>query len=636
MSDSIRESDPTTDVHANSQADSKESTRFSEPTERAGRRPWWLGLVIPPLLLVIGGSLLFGGIGVAQRFGFLADSAGPREHASGTNAGGTRYICPMMCTPPQDQPGRCPVCAMELVSAASTSANANNQSVDISPAARRVADIQVESVKALSVDRTIRAVGEVAYDEGSLKTISAYVPGRLERLYADFTGVVVQKGDHLALLYSPRLFSSQAELILAKEARQQGQSMPSSRITRSGSDLYESTRQRLIEFGMTEEQLQQLETAGKASSRLHLCAPIGGTVIEKLAVEGEYVKEGDPIYRLADLSTVWLILQLFPEDAASVRIGLKVEAQFQSLPGQKFVGRVSFVDPKVDAESRTVGVRVAVPNPAGVLRVGDFAKATIRVPVTGLGHSLVFDEELAGKWISPRHPHILSDKPGACPVCGVAMVPTRDFGFADEATNSSKSLVVPRDSVLILGEESIVYVETEPGRFEIRRVTLGPICDDKIVIVDGLKEGESIATRSNFLIDSQMQLVGNPSLIDPSRIGPTPSDSRPRESLTPMEAAFASLAPAESKLARAQKICPVTEMELGSMGPPLPVKVRDKTVYICCEGCRSFLLAEPDKYLARLEPKTNAPPTPPDAKNFGPTPPFMKKSQSTRGTEQQP
>ena len=136
-----------------------------------------------------------------------------------------------------------------------------------------------------------------------------------------------------------------------------------------------------------------------------------------MAAEGDYVKEGQPIYRLADLSTVWLMLELFPDDAAAIRYGQKVEATVQSLPGQKFTGRVAFIDPNVDPATRTVGVRVVIPNPRGQLRVGDYAKATINVPLgrPNEGPRQLFDPELADKWISPRHPHIIRRLPASVP-----------------------------------------------------------------------------------------------------------------------------------------------------------------------------------------------------------------------------
>ena len=150
---------------------------------------------------------------------------------------------------------------------------------------------------------------------------------------------------------------------------------------------------------MTDEQLAELERTGNAQSRLTIYAPQGGTVVEKLAVEGNYVKAGDPIYRIADLSTVWLMLKLFPEDATRIRFGQRVEAVIQSLPGETLVGRVAFIDPTVDPKTRTVGIRVELVNKDGRLRPGDYAEARISLPIGPQGE--VFDADLAGKWISP-------------------------------------------------------------------------------------------------------------------------------------------------------------------------------------------------------------------------------------------
>lgn len=563
---------------------------------------WWAKLIVQPALFLGGGALLLSGLGFAQHLGWLPSAGGSSQtsHVShGESA--TRYICPMMCTPPQAEPGRCPVCAMELVPATSGSGPADPHAVRIDPAARRIANIQTVAVTSLPMQRTIRAIGELKYDEGSLKTIAAYVDGRLERLYADYTGVVVQKGDHLALVYSPRLYSTQVELLLARKAQVASQSAGRERTVVSNLNLYESARQRLIELGMTAAQITQLEEAGEANSRMHVSAPISGTVIEKLAVEGQYVKEGEAIYQLADLSAVWLMLRLFPEDAAAIRYGQQIEAEVQSRPGEKLAGRVAFIDPQVDPKTRTVGVRVVIPNENGDLRIGDYARATIEVPLTPRRQTLVYDSELARKWISPRHPHVVQSSPGACPICGIDLVPAAQFGFSDEPLSADHALAVPRSAVLMAGDNSVVYVETEPGRFELRRVTLGPICGDQIVILKGVKQDEQVATRGNFLIDSQMQLAGNPSLIDPTKAQPMPD-----ETLSPkLLAALAKLSPADRALAEKQRRCPVADLALGSMGTPLRINVKGTPVFICCEACRKGLADDPDKYLAKLVQATS-------------------------------
>jgi Cu(I)/Ag(I) efflux system membrane fusion protein len=624
--------DPKT-VHAPEVQTSHDSAADSARAAKASRREtmrWWLKLTVQPALFLAAGALLLGGLALAQRLGWISTSAGGgHPPASSETSSDARYVCPMMCTPPQTEPGRCPVCNMELVAVAPSSGGSNQRSITIDPVARRVANIRTVAVKSMPLTRQIRAIGELTYNEGALKTLSAYVDGRLERLYADYTGVVVNQGDQLALVYSPQLYSGQAEFLLAKEARDQGQNLSLERVLQSRQDLYENSRQRLIEMGMTEGQVADLEQAGKSSSRMHLCAPISGTVIEKLAVEGQYVKEGQPIYRLADLSTVWLMLELFPEDAAAIRYGHKVEAEVQSLPGRKFTGRVAFIDPIVNPKTRTVGVRAVIPNPEGLLRIGDYAKARIDAPVTSDGQPAdgVYDADLADKWISPRHPHVVESAPGKCRICGVDLVPAANFGFTSDADTTREVLVVPRNAVLMAGGNSVVYVESEPGRFEIRGVTLGPRSGDQIAILSGVKEDERVATAGNFLIDSQMQLAGNPSLIDPTKYerdrADGPGISHPATELSQMDLpetvapemtdpsedseeaeqiaqVLAQLPPADRARAEQQKMCPVADMPLGSMGPPIKVEVNGRSVFICCEGCRESLLAEPAKYLAKL------------------------------------
>jgi len=564
--------------------------------QRDARR-WWLKLFVQPLLLLTAGAALLAGLGAAQRLGWIS-SGGGTVHVTASASEGTRYICPMMCTPPQAEPGRCPVCAMELVPAAAGSGPTDSQSVELNPVARRLANIHTARVKSVPLQRTIRAVGKLSYDEGSLKTIAAHVDGRLDRLYADYTGVVVKKGDHLALLYSPRLYSAQVEFLLAKKSRDHSQSSTLQRVVDSNQDIFQSARQRLIELGMTEQQIEELEESGKANSRMHLCAPISGTVIEKLGVEGQYVKEGQAIYHLADLSTVWLMLELFPEDAAAVRYGQKVDAEVNSLPGRTFSGRVAFLDPTVDPKKRTVGVRVVILNDDGLLRIGDYAKATIRalIAVANDRNTGVYDPELAGKWIGPKHPHIVASSAGKCPICGAELVPAADFGFLDAPSAACNVLVVPRDAVLMNGGHSVVYVETEPGRFEIRHVTLGAGSDDQIAVLAGLQAGEEVATSGNFLIDSQMQLAGNPSLIDPMKAAPKLDNGTSPEII----AALSKLSAEDRSLAERQRVCPVTMFPLGSMGTPPKVEIDGQIVFLCCEGCREALLEEPEKYLAIL------------------------------------
>ncbi len=483
-------------------------------TDSSKARPsqsWLVRLAGPAIFLAVGIVLIIL-MGAAQRLGWISGGGVNRTTASST--AGQVFTCPMHPQIRQPGPGRCPICGMSLVPATSATA-IDEMAVTIEPAQRRLANIQTAPVVSQPVADVLHTVGAIAIDESRMATIASYIDGRLERLFADYTGVVVSQGDHLAVIYSPELYSAQVEFLETRRAVRQMSAGTLDTVRQAQEKLLASLRERLSELGMTEDQIQELESSDVAKSRLTIYTPIGGTVIEKLAVEGKYVKAGEPIYRVADLSTVWLVLELFPEDAARVRFGQRVSAELQSLPGETFEGRIAFVAPIVDPEKRVVRVRVEFLNPDGLLRPGDYANASIRLPIGQEGE--VYDAHLAGRWISPMHPQIIRDSPGVCPICGMDLLPTTLFGYSDTPVEQPASLVVPRTAVLMAGSHSVVYVETEPGRFEIRPVKLGPILQDKVIIVEGLAEGERVATAGNFLIDSQMQLAGKPSLIDPTR-----------------------------------------------------------------------------------------------------------------------
>ncbi|MCA8998710.1 MAG: efflux RND transporter periplasmic adaptor subunit [Planctomycetaceae bacterium] len=477
---------------------------------------WWFARFGNVGLFLGAGILLIVLLGVAQRTGWIR--AGSLAAASSADGSQQIHTCPMHPQIRQPGPGRCPICGMALVPATSSGADLDQLAVTIEPAQRRLANVETAEVTKHPVTTKIRTIGSIEIDESRQATIASYIDGRVERLFADYTGVVVEKNDHLAVVYSPQLFSAQVEYLEAQQtlAKTSGSTLAS--VREAQTKLVANSRQRLVELGMTEEQLAELNTSGEAKSRLTIYAPIGGTVIEKLAEEGKYISAGEPIYRIANLSTVWLMLELYPEDGSRIRFGQVVDAELTSLPGKTLTGRVAFIDPRVDKSNRTVGVRVEFTNENGELRPGDYAQATIEIPIGPQGE--VFDAELAGKWISPMHPQVIRDEPGDCPICGMKLVPTSRYGYTEQPVERVESITVPRSALLMAGEHSVVYVETEPGRFEIRNVTLGPILTDEAVILDGLEAGEKVATSGNFLIDSQMQLAGKPSLIDPTRAVP--------------------------------------------------------------------------------------------------------------------
>lgn len=490
-------------------------TAAPQPPRPGLDRRYFQRLAINAATFLLIGVLCIALIGVAQRFGWIGAGGGMTGGGEAGEAG-TIYSCPMHPNIRQPGPGRCPICSMPLEPATDDGGgNRDEYAVTIEPASRRLANIQTTPVERRTVETQLESIGRIAIDESRQATISAYVAGRIERLFADYTGVEVAKGDHLAVIYSPQLYAAQVEYLESKRTLANLQGAALATVRRAQERLAEGARQRLIELGMTAEQLAELDQSGQEQSRITLYAPIGGTVIEKLLVEGKYVEVGEPIYQIANLSTVWLLLQLFPEDAALIRFGQRVEVEVQSSPGKSVEGRVAFVSPVVDSRTRTVDVRVELLNTDGALRPGDYARAQVFVP---LGEQAqVYDADLAGKWISPMHPQIIRDQPGSCPICGMDLVSTQQYGYSSEPLPQPEVLVIPRRAVLITGSTSLVYVETEAGRFEIRPVKLGPLLRNEAVILSGLEEGEQVAVSGNFLIDSQMQLAGKPSLIDPQR-----------------------------------------------------------------------------------------------------------------------
>ncbi|MEC7978516.1 MAG: efflux RND transporter periplasmic adaptor subunit [Planctomycetota bacterium] len=475
---------------------------------------WGLGRLVNLGLFVGAGVLLIVLLGIAQRVGWLK-TAGETQSSSSVGSAEAVHTCPMHPQIRQPGLGDCPICGMPLVPATAGGADLDEFAVSIEPAQRRLANIKTVTVTEQPVSRQLQTIGSIEIDESRQATISSYIDGRLEKIYADYTGVEVQEGDHLAVVYSPQLYSAQIEYLEAKKTLESFSDSALASIREAQEKLADNSRQRLLELGMTADQLRELDTTEAAKSRLTIYAPMGGTVIEKLAEEGKYIEAGEPIYRIADLSMVWLMLELFPEDASRIRFGQQVQARLSSNPNEVLTGRVAFIAPNVDPSSRTVGVRVEFTNDQRKLRPGDYAEATITIPIGPEGE--IYDQDLAGKWISPMHPQIIRDQPGPCPVCGMQLVPTTRYGYAATPVDQPVSVTIPRSALLLAGQNSVAYVETEAGRFELRVVKIGPFLKDNVVILEGIEPGEQVATSGNFLIDSQMQLAGKPSLIDPTR-----------------------------------------------------------------------------------------------------------------------
>lgn len=426
----------------------------------------------------------------------------------------TLWTCPMHPQIKLPDPGDCPICGMDLVPMTSGGDEDPRQLV-MSPAAKELARIEVEPVVRRNLTRPVRMVGKVDYDETLIRTISAWVAGRLDRLFVDYTGIAVKAGDHLVSLYSPELLTAQEELLSAKELLNSTHGEASAFLAESNRRAYEAARDKLLLWGLTAGQVDAIETRGTAEDHMLITSPSGGVVIDKLLNQGAYVKTGTPIYRIADLGRLWVRLDAYEQDLSWLRYGQSVLLKVEALPGETFEGLVSYVDPFIHEHTRTAKVRVIVNNQDGRLKPGMFVRAVAMSRIGSGGR--VLDRGLAGKWVSPMHPEIVKDGPGQCDVCGMDLVPAEELGLVDELpADAERPLVVSSSSVLITGKRAVVYVEV-PGRerptYEGREVVLGPRAGDEYLILAGLEAGERVVKHGAFRIDSAMQILAKPSMM---------------------------------------------------------------------------------------------------------------------------
>lgn len=368
------------------------------------------------------------------------------------------WTCPMHPSVQSDRPGACPVCHMDLVKKAeveewSAEDDAMLRAVTLSPSQRLLANVETAPAMRRVMQQTIRAAGVVDFAEPLQAVVSARFRGRIEKLHAATTGAVVRRGQPLFDLYSPELISAQQDYLVALVAFEQAKSSGSAAGTDMQQRLLDATRERLtLHYGIPAARVEELARARTAQSVVTVTAPIGGTVIRKGTQEGRYVEDGSVVYELADLSRVWVYLEIPESQIRYVRIGQTVSITADAWPGQQFQGRIRFIDPVMQAQTRTTRVRVDVPNPAGRLKP--------QMYVTG----------------------------------GISV-------------SEGAVLAVPVTAVLRTGRRDVVWVETGDNTFAPRTVMLGARADGVIEIVSGLAEGELVAVSGGYLLDSESTLT---------------------------------------------------------------------------------------------------------------------------------
>ena len=389
------------------------------------------------------------------------------DHAADGKAaqGKQLYTCSMHPFIIKDKPGTCPICGMELIKKIDGTGNGGAQTaeqkkqadmlghVSLSPTQRVMANIATVAAKEAALNKEINAVGIVQYDQSRQGKVTAWIAGRIDKLHVNTVGSFVSKERPVAEVYSPDLLATQQEYLLAIKSRDQLKNSPIPSIAQNGDGLVASAKQRLMLFGVKESQIAELEKAGKPNIRLPIYTPLSGVVIEKMVQQGQYVNTGDPLFNIADLSTVWVEVEVYENEFPNIHIGQKVEIRSQSFPGRPFIGRIAFIYPFLDPKTRTVKARVEMPNPGQKLKPDMFVNAIIKVPL-------------------------------------------------------GSAIVVPVTAVMDTGKRQVVWVESSPGMFEPRDVQVGQKTDDKVQILSGLKPGDKVAASGGYLIDSEAQLKG--------------------------------------------------------------------------------------------------------------------------------
>ncbi len=364
------------------------------------------------------------------------EHAGPAEHAmEGNQAAGAQEA----------------MAGMEHGGAAAPAADIPADAVMISPERQQLIGVRTARVERASVEHTIRTVGEVTYDERRVAHIHTRIKGWIEKLHVDFTGKLVEKGQPLLEIYSPELVSTQEEYLLALRARDSLGNSPFAEIASSSRSLLEATRRRLLLWEITPEQIRELEERNEPQTTLTLFSPIRGFVINKNAWEGKFVGPQDELYTIADLRRVWVLADVYESELDYVRPGQPAAISLSYLPGQEFTGRVDYIYPYLEGETRTVKVRVVLDNPGWQLKPDMFANVQLR-------------------------------------------------------TRLGEALMIPEDAVIDTGERQVVFLALPGGHFQPREIEVAGRFNGKIRVLSGLEEGDTVVSGATFLIDSESKL----------------------------------------------------------------------------------------------------------------------------------
>ncbi|WP_428261793.1 efflux RND transporter periplasmic adaptor subunit [Haliangium sp.] len=402
------------------------------------------------------------------------DHAGHADEA-GHGAQVSEWTCSMHPQIRSPEPGACPICGMDLIPVphdGGGQAGLDPARVRLSEAAKAMARIRAVPVESRArPGEAVRLLGRMDYDETRIRTVTAWTAGRIDRLRVATTGQRIRAGQVIADLYSPELYSAQQDLILA--AAQVGKLADGTEMARAAAEsALAAARRRLRLLGLSEVAVTEMEQATAPSVRVPIRAPFAGTVIERMVSEGNYVSAGTGLYRIVDLSRLWVQLDAYETDLVHIEVGQPVALEVQALPGHHFTGQVAFIDPVIDPRTRTARIRVVVDNRGGKLRPGMFAEATIEAEASTTGAAV--------------------------------------------AAKAGETLVIPTTAPLFTGRRSLVYVEVpdaERPTYEAREVELGPRLGEVYPVLSGLRAGESVVVHGAFALDADLQIRGGDSMM---------------------------------------------------------------------------------------------------------------------------
>lgn len=401
---------------------------------------------------------------------WLGDGGGEGGGQAGstTSAPERVWSCSMHPQIRQNEPGMCPICGMDLI-VLEEGAGSGEQSdvrVTLTERARALARLRTVKVAPLTTGhREVRLLGRISANEAGVRTVTAWTGGRIDRLHVAVTGERVRRGQVIATLYSPEIYTAHQDLITARRQleRLADSDAPVARSAAVAS--LQAARQRLSLLGVPGGELEKMEQADQPWRQVRILSPYSGTVTERLIDAGRFVQPGGAIYRVADLGTIWVQLDAYEGDLPMIHKGQRVRLEVAGLPEETFEGEVAFVDPVLDPRRRTAQVRVELPNEDGRLRPGMFAEATVEVELD---------------------------------------------------SNSPPPLMIPATAPLFSGRRSLVYVEvpgSEQLTYEAREVRLGPRRGEHFPVIAGLEPGERVVVEGAFKLDADLQIQGGRSLM---------------------------------------------------------------------------------------------------------------------------